>query len=304
MISINIIVKNDRRIERLLNKLNEIPKPEKTEIIVIDASKKETLLDIKKKFPKVRWIYFNNTNKKYTFAQQRNTGLRSSKGDIIVFIDSDCIPTKYWLIKLVNPILKENEDVVAGFVKSIGGGSINDITWIKRRNKNYLSECTTINLAFKKELLEKIGYFDEYFDGGGEDTDFSWRIISNNYKIRYNKNAIIYHDWGNIKKEMRRAIRRGETAVRLYRRYPERWKNLFSNYIDVLIYPIYIIFLPVAFFWPPYLLFLLIPLTRNLLTKSLRKYSIQKIFLDLVRGLGVLKELFFPSKLNNAPKHK
>lgn len=63
MISVIIPVKNDREIENTLNEMFNIPKPEKTEILVVDASE-GNLDDIKKRFPKVRWVYFkNNTHK-------------------------------------------------------------------------------------------------------------------------------------------------------------------------------------------------------------------------------------------------
>ncbi|GAJ00710.1 unnamed protein product, partial [marine sediment metagenome] len=96
----------------------------------------------------------------------------------------------------------------------------------------------------------------------------------------------------NLKKEGERAFRRGKTSVRLYKKHPEKWKNLFSSKADVLIYPLYILFFPITFFWPYYLLFLLIPISRNLFTKSLRKLVFEKVFLDLVSGWGVLTELF------------
>lgn len=69
-------------------------------------------------------LYSNKANKKYTYSEQRNLGLKKAEGEIIVFIDSDCIPTKNWLIELVKPIRGEEENIVVGFVKSIGKSSI------------------------------------------------------------------------------------------------------------------------------------------------------------------------------------
>ena len=109
MISIITIVYKDRRISNLLKRLIELPKPEDTEIIVVDSSK-GTLDDIKKIFPKVKWICFNNiTNKKFTYSDQRNMGVRKAKGEIIVFIDSDCVPQKNWLTELTKPIKEGKE---------------------------------------------------------------------------------------------------------------------------------------------------------------------------------------------------
>lgn len=304
MISIITIVKNDRRIKILLEKLIEIPKPEKVEIIVVDNSE-GNLDDIKGFFPSIRWIYYSNkANKKYTYSEQRNLGLKKAEGEIIVFIDSDCIPTKSWLIELVKPIRGEGENIVVGIIKSIGKSSTNNIIWEKIRNKKYLSEGLTGNISFNKQILKQVGYFSEDFNGGGEDIDFSWRAVNLGYRINYNKDAVVYHDWGNLKREIERALQCGKVSVRLYKKHPEKWKKLFSSNADVLIYPLYILFFPITFLWPYYLLFLLIPISRNLFTKSLRKLAVEKVFLDLVRGWGVLTELFYLNRITEKYENK
>ena len=109
MISIIIIVKSDRAIENALKKLVKIPKPEKTEILVIDASE-GNLDDIKNMFPSVRWIYYHNKkSKEITIPEQRNLGLKKAQGDIITFIDSDCIPENNWLIELAKSVNNEEK---------------------------------------------------------------------------------------------------------------------------------------------------------------------------------------------------
>jgi GT2 family glycosyltransferase len=293
MISIIIIVKNDRKIKILLDNLVNISLSEKVEIIVVDASK-GNLDDIKQSQPNVKWLYyFDKDNKRFTYSDQRNLGIKNAKGDVIVFIDSDCIPTKNWLNELVKPIRGKGENIVAGYVKSIGKESINSIIWDKIQNKKYITECPSLNMSFKKEILKKIGYFSEYFNGGGEDIDFTWRAVKAGYSIYYNKNAILYHDWGNFKEEVKRTLRGGRTSVRLYKKHPEKWKNLISNNADVIIYPLYILFSPIILIWPYYLSILIVPFIRNLTSKSLRRNSVKKIYLDLVRGGGVLLELAY-----------
>ena len=291
MISIVIIVKNDRNIEDTLNHLIMVTKPEESEIIVVDASEKTLLADIKERYKSIKWIYFENKkNRRYTIPEQRNTGILNLQGDIITFIDANCVPEKDWLVELVKPIRKENEFIVAGQTKSKNTTTINDLTIRKNANKKYLDEFYTINLAFKKEITDKIGMFDDYFDYGS-DVDYSWRAIDLGYKIRYNKNAIIYHDWGNLRQEIKRVFRYGEARVRLYKKHLHRWKNLFSHDIIVLIYPLYIIFLPLTFLWPYYPLLIFVPIIKNI-----NRQPLKVVFMHLIYGFGALKELFFPNK--------
>ena len=286
MISIIIIVKNDRRIEDTIKKLFKIPKPEETEILVIDVSE-GNLDDIKNIFPSVRWIYYHNIkNKEITLPEQRNLGLKKAQGDIIAFIDADCLPENNWLIELAKSINDEEKIIVTGLIKSIGKKT----TWDVEEERKYLDEASTNNLAFKKEIIKEVGFFDEKLNYG-EDTDFTWRATDLGYKIRYNKNAIIYHDWGSLQQDIRRSLWYGEARVRLYKKHPHRWKNLFGYNATVLIYPLYIIFLPLTFFWPYYPLFILIPILKNIKRQPLRL-----VFINLIYGFAILKELFFPNK--------
>ena len=292
MISIIIIVKSDRGIENTLKKIVKIPKPEKTEILVIDASE-GNLDDIKNIFPSVRWVYYHNKkSKKITIPEQRNLGLKKAQGDIITFIDANCIPVDNWLIELTKPISHEVESVVVGSIKSIGGKTIWDVEEKRINSKKYLNDAPTMNMAFKKEIIKKVGFFDEKFFYTS-DVDFTWRSTDLGYKIRYNKDATICHDWGNLQQEIKRAFRYGEGKARLYKKHPHRWKNLFSHEISIVAYPLYIISLPLAFFWPYYPLFILIPIIKNI-----KRQPLKFVFLNFIYGFGVLKELFFLKKWN------
>lgn len=296
MISIIIIVKSDRDIKDTLSKLEIIPKPQKTEIIVVDASEGK-LNSIKKQFPAVNWLNFKNkTEKKITIPEQRNFGIEKSKGDIIVFIDANCLPNDKWLIELINPIKTQDEEIVSGLVKSKNGKDIRDLKVKETKNKKYLSECPTINLAIKRSVFNKIGFFDERFSYGS-DMDWTWRAIDSKFKIRYAPRAIIYHDWGNLKNEIKRALRYGEARVRLYKKHRDKLKNLLDYQKDLfsiysIIFFIYIIsLLPLTLIFPYYPLFILIPIIKNIKINPAKK-----MIFDWFWGLGLLKELLFPYK--------
>lgn len=292
MISILIIVKNDREIESTLESLKKVKKPEKTEIIVVDASNKETLLDIKKNFPKVRWIYYKNkADKKITIPEQRNLAIKVSKGRIIVFIDAGCVADKDWLIKLIRPIKEDDENFVAGLVRSKGKKSFHDRNWIQRKNINYLHECGAANTAFKREILEKVGIFDRKFNYGS-DVDFSWRVVRAGYNIRYVNNAIIYISWGSFKQDIKRSYRYGEARANLYKKHKYN-RNYLLNYkkdLFTLYCALFFIYLssilPISIFIPEYSLFILIPFIRDI-----RNNPFKKMAFNFFYGYGFIKRL-------------
>lgn len=286
MITIIIIVKNDRRIERLLESLKHIQKPEKVEVLVIDASNSK-LDDIKNKFKYVNWIRFENIhNKKTTIPDQRNIGLNKAKGDIIAFIDSDCLPTKNWLVELIKPIRKDNEDIVAGYVKLKDKNSIHNIETEKLSNSIYIDECPTMNVAFSINVFNKIGIFDENFEFGS-DVDLVWRARKHLFKIRFNKNAIIYHDLGDTKNDIRRMYVYGKARMRLYKKHKYKWRFLIGNELLYTLYPLYFIFLPLTLIFYLYPALIMIPLVRY---RNRKPFNV--ILKKTMYGIGILRELF------------
>jgi len=172
MISIIIIVKNGIRIEKILEKLRLVAGINNSEIIVVDASC--GLLDkIRLKFPEVKWINYKNiSSKKATYAEQRNLGIKRAKGNIIVFIDADCIPESQWLNNLTRQILDGKELISAGTVIS----SPKSYMISNRLKGTYVKECPTMNMALNKKVFDDIGLFDENFERC-EDADICIRAL-------------------------------------------------------------------------------------------------------------------------------
>jgi len=289
MISIIIIVKNDRGIENTLRRLTKIPKPEKTEIIVVDASE-GNLDDIKQKFSKVRWIYFHdNAHKGYTYAEQRNMGIKNSKGDIIVFLDSDCVPFKpQWLSELTNEIRNGLEDIVCGKIESLRElPSRWDDSYKRIDNIKYITSVPTGNVSFRKSLIKKIGFFNEKLElGGCEDIDFFWRAINNGYKVKYNKEAIVIHDWGGFRKNTLRVFLYGQRRFDLFMKHKEKF--LSKENLVVSVYALFILLSPITLFWRYYPLFLIIPILKGIFeTGSLIK-ALYNTYLSLVDSIAFI----------------
>ncbi len=286
MISVIIIVKNDRRISGVLEELKSMRKPDKTEIIVVDASMGR-LDDIRKQFPYIHWINFiNKKKKKITIPEQRNIGIKYGKGEIIVFIDSDCKPEKNWLYELVIPIREESEDIVAGFVKIEDKHSLHNLTQ-KSLDKKYIDECPTMNVAIQKDVFQTVGLYDETFQFGS-DMDFCWRARKAGFNIRVNNKAIIHHDLGGIKHEIRRMYYYGKARIRLYRKHRYRWK-FFIHELSILFYPLYFIFLPITFIYIFYPLLLLFPII-----KYHNKSPYKMILMKTIYGTGFSIALISP----------
>lgn len=286
--SIIIINKNDQGVADTLRALVSMDVAISYEIIVIDASAGK-LDNIRDAFPSVRWFAFapaSGSKKHIWIPEQRNMGVAKARGDNIVFIDANCIPGEKWLPTLLAPILSGEEQMVAGSTASRGGHTVHDQNAERRASQTYVPECPTINVAFTRVVWETVGAYDTRF-AYGSDVDFSWRAVDAGFKIRYVPAAQIAHDWGDTRENYRRAYLYGVARARLYKKHPRRYKYLFTQDIIALIYPVYILGLPLTWWFWPYPLLILIPLLKNIRQQPL--VVLQK---HLIYAIGILRELF------------
>jgi GT2 family glycosyltransferase len=287
MISVVIISKDepalDGTLKALRDQVTDIAEP--CEILVVDAS--EGRLDhIKREHePDVRWIQFQRPpGAGVTIPHQRNAGVRAAAGDIIAFTDSGCYPADQWLARLTAP-LRADEHVTAGPTFALAEDFDPYSGAAARQADSYLKECPTINLAFRRDAFEAVGGFDEAF-AYGSDIDFSWRLLDAGYRIKAVPDAGIQTDWGTWRRQLRRAYAYGKARARLYRKHQSRRRRVLRDDPMVVVYPVFLLGLPLTFVFPLYPALLLIPAWRN------RSLGIVKVLTDhLAYGAGVLAGL-------------
>jgi GT2 family glycosyltransferase len=153
------------------------------------------------------------------------------------------------------------------------------------RQSKYLDVCGTGNLAFRRGVFDAVGGFDERFEYGS-DTDFSWRLVDAGYRIRYVPDAVIRNDFGTWRRQLRRCYVYGKAKVRLYGKHPSRLKSLLRDDPAMIVYPVFLLGLPLTLVFPFYPALLLIPAWLNRSRGGLRV-----VVNNLVRGVGILAEL-------------
>lgn len=286
MISIVVISKDEPALDATLGDIAR----ERTlagapsEVVVVDAS--DGRLDhIRDAHPDVRWLAFDRPpGVRVSIPHQRNAGVRDARGDVVVFTDAGCRPEEGWLARLVAP-LAGGERVTAGIATSPGGGGLYDTHAARVASAEYLSECPTINMAFRRSAFDAVGGFDERFEYGS-DIDFSWRLVDAGFRIRCVAGAVVAHDWGTPGRQLKRGYRYGRARARLYRKHLGRLPAAPRTDPMVVVYPLFLLGLPIALRHPGYLALLLVPAWRNRSEGPFRTIADHLAF-----GLGVLREL-------------
>lgn len=200
-VSIQIPVYNDpvaaRCIEKCLN--FDYPK-DKFEIIVADDSDDKLtrkILDEYRKYQHVK-IVRRNTRKGFK-AGALNYALKYSKGEIIVVFDSDFVPRRNFLKRIVIPFLKDekiaivqskmgflnyNQNIVTKFAASLLAIYYN--CWINLKNSFETVFFCGSGGAIRREVLIKVGGWNE--ENVTEDADLSIKSLEAGYKHVYLQN--------------------------------------------------------------------------------------------------------------------
>lgn len=131
----------------------------------------------------------------------RNSGIRLSKGEIIAFIDGDAVPASTWLEELIKPFLR-GADYVGGRINLL-----NTDSWVAKflqhtRHRQFFGplifndQCIGCNMAFRKEIFDLVGGFQENFVARGDESTLQERI-SKRFQYAPASDAIVLHERPN-----------------------------------------------------------------------------------------------------------
>ena len=195
------------------------------EVIIVDQSKSK--YEDWHEHDKMDIIYFKTDVKGAVKA--RNTAARMAKGQILAFIDDDCIPDTAWLKNAVKYF--SNPEIVG--IEGLIEADIYD-SKTHRVVSNIGSEETgfrTANLFLRREIFNKIEGFDEQFDCPHfrEDTDFGWRA-SIYGSFPHCSDVKVIHPSHKIDTKRESPEERNKFFVQdplLLKKHPERYIKLF-----------------------------------------------------------------------------
>lgn len=214
------------------------------EVIVVDnASTDGSDKLVAEKFPQVRLIC-NERN--LGFSGGCNVGLKAARGDILVLLNQDTQVRPDWLHALNESLGDSHIGVVGckifypdgetlqhaggwiewplGLAHHYGQDEKNAPAWDIPRAVEYVTGAA---IAFRREVMERIGLLDEgFWPGYFEDADFCLRARAAGYEIWYNPNAVLQHKESSSLTDQRllsQAYQRGRLRFILKHTSPRRF---------------------------------------------------------------------------------
>ena len=162
-------------------------------------------------------------------AAARNLGIRKALGEIVLFIDDDCIPEPDWLEAMLQPFSDNSVVGVKGIYLSQQNELIAQFVQLEYEEKYDRMETfekidlvDTYSAAFRKEVLIREGGFDvSYRVPSVEDRELSLRLIEKGYKLVFQPAAKVWHAHPKtISEYFLKKFKNGYWAAQLLKNYP------------------------------------------------------------------------------------
>lgn len=208
--SVSIVVatyNNAVVLRKTLLGLLQLNYPSDFEILVInDGSTDNTRAVLDSEFNNKKQIKLIHFDKNQGVCRARNAGITQARFSIVINMDHDCIPAKDWLQKMVAGFDSPQVGVVSAY-GGFGGTST----------------------GFRKDLLRKVGGYDEEYRYYREDTDLTFKIMDLGYEFRSVK-AKYVHDHKEVKpnglfefiRHVFKRLQYHQNDVLLWKKHPTR----------------------------------------------------------------------------------
>ena len=202
LVSVVVPVLNRKKtIGRCLQSLLDMDYPA-FEVIVVDNGSTDGTWGICSRFP----VKLTREDRKGPYAA-RNKGLELARGDLVFFIDSDCIADKAVLTRLVGSLSDNTIGGAGGQLQTYEPGTLTEkfedyagilvyslppgfIAWDQRK---FLSGgIFTANALFRKNALQRMNGFDAEFMSGG-DYNLCWQLQRAGYRLVFDPEAVVKH---------------------------------------------------------------------------------------------------------------
>lgn len=183
----------------------------KIEVILADNGSSDGSQDyVGQNYPEVRLIELGE-NRGFTGAC--NAGYAVSRGEIVILLNNDTETDPHWSEALVDAFARHPEAGIiaskmllfdrrdtfhtAGDFYTLGGLPGNRGVWQQDRGQYDQEEAVFSACggaaAYRRRMIEEIGFLDDDFFFSCEDIDLAWRAHLHGWKVIYEPKAVVYH---------------------------------------------------------------------------------------------------------------
>jgi GT2 family glycosyltransferase len=132
------------------------------------------------------------------YGSARNRGLEEARGEVLYFLDDDCVAAPDWAERLYEAL--DRADLAGGSRVSGRTGLAARLEYLStdgpvlspKLRAGPVQHLSTSNLIFRREVVERVGRFDEKL-AMCEDRDFTARARDSGFRLRFEPAARVTH---------------------------------------------------------------------------------------------------------------
>lgn len=169
-------------------------------------------------------------------AAARNTGARAARGEILLFLDADCVPALDWVAQMLAPF---KDELVAG----VKGSYLTHQTALLPRliqaeyedryrrldQEGSIDFVDGYSAGYRRSVFLSAGGFDSSLIAA-EDVDLSYRLAKSGRRLVFAPKACVHHQHGRtVQRYIAQKIRYGLWRALVYARHPDKaWGDSYT----------------------------------------------------------------------------
>lgn len=156
-------------------------------------------------------------------AAARNIAIQSTSAPIVAITDDDCVPGPGWLSAFLDRFDSEPETGVLVGKTTTDRGNLNPFSHYVENLEGATHQ--TCNIAYRRDLLERLGGFDDQFPFSLEDTDLFLRA-EQVARTGFEPTAVVHHPPRELSvAAVARSARRFEGDFLFFNKHPEWYRQ-------------------------------------------------------------------------------
>jgi GT2 family glycosyltransferase/glycosyltransferase involved in cell wall biosynthesis len=221
-------------------------------LIIVDDQSDDYVKEQLEKLASDDRVTLIRNKKNRGFSASVNRGIRAGRGKYICLLNSDVIVTPMWMTKMVMALEADPRNQIVNpatnntaiiNVPLSPGASYMDMNRVFEQysDRRYPDIMPTgFCFTFRRDLISKVGLFDESYTNYGEESDFWMRVITHlegstypKYRAVMADDTYIFHEressFSSLGKEKHQGFR-GEASGRFHALWPQynHWKKTYN----------------------------------------------------------------------------